>query len=425
MLTSVRTIALGLGSLAWLAACWALAQDWPQWRGPNRDGKAIGFEAPDTWPEELTQKWRVTVGEGPATPALVGDRLYVFSRQNDHEIVRCLDADTGDEIWKDQYPVGELEGGASNQSGPRSSPLVADGKVVTLGAEEVLSCYDAASGELLWRNDDFQGDGPMFYTASSPILVDGLCVVQLGGVVNGNGFIIAFDLASGEEKWRWTGEHPAYGSPVVVTIGGTKAIITTINQNFVAVDASDGTQLWKMPTSHRNNAPSPIVDGERLVIAGPGTGMTAMHLGKVGDGLDAEPVWENTDNSLAFNTPVLKDGLLFGVSNGNQLFCINAQTGETEWTVSASGDAAAEQSGQGRRGGGRGGFGGFGSIVDAGSVMLGVTSSGPLVVFEPGPQFKRLASYNVSDSQIHAHPIAADNRIYIKDEDSVTLWTVE
>src|SRR5713101_3008295 len=92
-----------VGCVLLLSASCVCAQDWPQWRGPNRDGKATGFNAPKTWPKELTQKWNVTVGEGVATPALVGGKLYVFSRQNGNEIIRCLDAATGKELWQDKY----------------------------------------------------------------------------------------------------------------------------------------------------------------------------------------------------------------------------------------------------------------------------------------------------------------------------------
>jgi outer membrane protein assembly factor BamB len=431
----IRLLYALLVSIAGLTAASAFAQDWPQWRGPNRDGKATGFEAPETWPAELTQKWKVIVGEGPATPALVGDKLYVFARQDGSEIVRCLNADTGDEIWKDQYSAGEPSGGARQHSGPRSSPLVAEGRVVTFGVEEVLSCYDAESGQLLWRNEEFRGDGPTFWSSSSPILVDGLCVAQLGGVVNGSGFIIAYDLASGDEKWRWQGPHPAYGSPMVMTVNGTKAIVTPIEEFMAAVDAADGSLLWRMPYSQgRYNAASPIVDGQRLVIAGPGSGLTAFQMDKDGEELAAEKVWGNMDNTVVFNTPVLKDGLLFGLSNGNQLFCIDTKTGETAWTVNPSGEAAAApQQGQRRGGGGGGGNGrrggggrgGYGSIVDAGSVMIGLPSGGPLVVFEPSTEFKQLASYKVSDTETHAYPVVAGNRIFIKDQDSVTLWAIE
>jgi outer membrane protein assembly factor BamB len=109
------------------------AQDWPQWRGPNRDGKVRGFKAPRQWPNELTQKWKKTVGQGDATPALVGDKLYVFTRQGDEEVTLCLDAGSGDEIWKDKYAAQAVTGAARRHPGPRSSPSVANGKVLTIG----------------------------------------------------------------------------------------------------------------------------------------------------------------------------------------------------------------------------------------------------------------------------------------------------
>src|SRR5689334_17850625 len=132
---------------SWTAALVAssgLAQDWPQWRGPARDGKALAFSAPKSWPKELTRQWKVTVGDGVATPALVGDRLYVFARMEGAETTRCLDATTGKELWKDNYDALPASGSASSFSGPRASPTVAEGKVIVLGIRGVLSCLDAA-----------------------------------------------------------------------------------------------------------------------------------------------------------------------------------------------------------------------------------------------------------------------------------------
>src|SRR5881628_3585161 len=121
------------------------AADWPQWRGANRDAKAADFKAPKTWPKELTQKWKVTVGDGVATPALVGERLYVFSREAGNEVIRCLNAADGKEIWQDKYESLGASGAASSFSGPRSSPAMAQGKVVTVGVRGVISCLDAAN----------------------------------------------------------------------------------------------------------------------------------------------------------------------------------------------------------------------------------------------------------------------------------------
>ena len=146
MRNASRLVGVMVGCVVLLSALGVFAQDWPQWRGPNRDGKVTGFTAPQTWPKALTQKWKMTVGAGDATPALVGDRLYVFTRQGDDEVTLCLSAADGKELWRDKYAAQAVTGAAARHPGPRSSPTVADGKVVTLGVGGVLSCLDAASG---------------------------------------------------------------------------------------------------------------------------------------------------------------------------------------------------------------------------------------------------------------------------------------
>src|SRR5437660_9329059 len=186
-----RTFVMTLASFMLLSAAWAGAQDWPQWRGPNRDNKVAGFTEPKTWPKELTKKWKVAVGEGEASPVLVGDKLYVFGRQGDEEVTRCLDAATGNEIWKKSYAAALITGPPASYPGPRSTLAVADGKVCTLGVHGVVSCFNAANGELVWRKDTKQK--PMFYTSSSPMIVDGLCVVFVGALT-------AFDVANGDAK---------------------------------------------------------------------------------------------------------------------------------------------------------------------------------------------------------------------------------
>ena len=162
----------------------AAAQDWPQWRGPGRDGKAAGFAAPAQWPAQLAQKWKTTVGTGDSTPALVGDKLYVFARQGDEEVTLCLNAADGKEIWKDRYAAQAVSGAAARHPGPRSSPAVADGKVVTLGAAGVVSCW-STSGKLLWRKDPFPKVVPQFFTSTSPLIVAGKAIVHVGGQGNG------------------------------------------------------------------------------------------------------------------------------------------------------------------------------------------------------------------------------------------------
>lgn len=387
-----------------------LAQNWPQWRGANRDGKVTGFTAFKAWPKEFTRKWKVTVGLGDASPALVGDRLYVFARQGDDEVNLCLDAGTGKELWQDKYAAIKVQGADAGQhSGPRSSPTVAEGKVVTLGVGGVLTCLDAGSGKMLWRKEDFPGTWPRFHTAMSPIVVDGLCIAQLGK--EGDGAVVAYELATGNQKWKWTAEGPGYASPVLLTIAGTKMICTLTEKSVVGIAASDGKLLWQIPFAAQGmnyNAATPIVDGQTVIYCGAGRGTRAVKIEKQGDSFATKELWSNPDNAVQFNTPVLKDAVLFGLSSRNDFFCINAQDGKTAWTAPSGG----------RRG--------FGSIVDAGSVLLALTPAGQLIVFEPSDkEYKQLASIKVADSETYAHPIVAGKNLFVKDQDSLTLWAIE
>ena len=409
------------------AASSSPAQDWPQWRGPNRDGKAAGFTAPKTRPKELTEKWKVAVGEGVATPALMGDKLYVFSRQEGGEVTRCLEAATGKELWKDKYDAMGATGPAQSFSGPRSTPTVADGKVVTLGIRGVVSCLDAASGKVLWRKDDFKGATPRFFTSSSPLVADGLVIVQLGGDADGS--VVAYDLAAGNEKWKWAGDVPGYASPVLLTVAGAKMVIAETDKRIVGLGVGDGKLLWETPyviQGRGYNASTPIVDGDTLIYCGSGRGATAVKIEKSGDAFAAKELWKNPDNSVQFNTPVLKGGFLYGLSANNDLFCVSAQDGKTAWTAPAAAPAAgaAAQPGGGGGRGMRGG--GFGSVVDAGSVLLGLTPASELIVFQPdGKAYGELARIKVGSSQTHAHPVVSGNRLFVKDQDAVMLYTVQ
>jgi len=392
----------------WLGATGVQAQDWPQWRGPNRDGKVTGFKAPKTWPKELTRKWKVTVGDGVATPALVGGKLYVFAREKGSEILRCLDAESGKEDWKDEYQAQGATGPASGFSGPRCSPTVVGDKVITLGVRGNFSCLDT-SGKKLWRQDEFKS-WPRFFTSSSPIVVGDLCIAQLGG---GKGAVVAYDLTSGKEKWKWTGDGTAYASPVLLKLGDTKLIIAETEQNIVALNAEDGKELWKTSFAVKGrgyNASTPIVDSDTLIYSGSGRGVKAVKLEKKDDKVVEKELWSNSDHSVQFNSPVLKDGFIYGISSSDRLFCMNAKDGKTAWSTATGG--------RGRPG--------YGSVVDAGTVLFALTPSSQLIVFEPnGKEFKEIAKYKVADSETYAYPVVSGNRVYVKDRDSVAMWVIE
>ncbi len=413
------------------------AQDWPQWRGENRDGKAAAFTPPTTWPAQLEQKWKVTVGDGVATPSLVGDKLYVFSRQDGAEVIRCLDAATGKELWQDKYDALGASGPAASFSGPRCSPVVAAGKVVTMGVRGILSCLNAEDGKLLWRKNDFADAYPRFFTSASPLVIDGLCIAEVGG--GDKGGIAAYDLESGEQKWIWDGDSPAYASPMILETGGAKYVIAQTESKMAAVGLADGKLAWETPFRSERmgyNAATPIVSEQTVIYSGSNRGATAVRLEKADDKLKGEQLWQNLDNSVQFNSPILDDGRIYGLSASDNLFCVNAESGKTLWTASLNKPEAApaEQppanenrgGGRPRRGGGGGrGRGGYGSLVDAGPVLMALTPSAQLVVFEPSATaFTEIARIKVSDSQTYAYPVPSGKRIFVKDKDDVMLLAV-
>lgn len=384
------------------------AQDWPQWRGPNRDGKVAGFAAPDAAPKSLVKKWSIEIGSGDATPALVGERLYAFVRQDEDEVTICLNASDGEQVWKDKYAAKAVTGAASRHPGPRSSPAVAGGRVVTLGVAGVLSCLDAASGKVLWRKDPFAGAVPTFFTAMSPMIVDQLVVAHLGA--ESKGALIAYDLESGDEKWRWDGEGPHYASPVLLTVDGTKQVVTLSAKSVVGVSLADGKLLWQLPfvpTGRAYNAATPIIDGQTVIYTGAGRGTRAVKIEAEGDGFAAKELWSNPDVAPQYNTPVLKNGLLFGLSDRGRLFCLNAKNGETAWL---------DETAYGR---------GFAAILDVGPCLVALPSTSELIAFEPSAEgYEELAKIKVAETETYAHPVIAGNRVFVKDQNSLTLWTL-
>ncbi len=385
------------------------AQDWPQWRGINRDGKVTGFKAPQNWPQQLNQTWKVTVGLGDATPALLNNKLYVFTRQGENELLQCLDAATGKQVWQSAgYPAVAVSGPAASHPGPRSSVTVADGKVVTVGIGGDIACFDASSGKLLWRNEDYKNAVPQFFTGMSPLILSGICYAHLGGPKTGQ--FIAFDLSTGAVKWKVEGEGPAYGSPVLMTIDGSKQIVFQAQTKLVSLNPGDGKQLWEFATpvgtGRVQNATSPVTDQNRIYFTGLNNGFNAIEIKKDGNSFVVNKLWSNPDFSTSYSTPLLKDGFLYGLSAQSRLFCINASSGQTAWL-----DNTALQN--------------FGSIVDAGSVIVALTSNSNFVVLKPdGQKYKPVALIKLTETPIYAHPILSGNRIYIKDSESLTLFTV-
>jgi outer membrane protein assembly factor BamB len=196
------------------------------------------------------------------------------------------------------------------------------------------------------------------------------------------------------------------------TVAGTKQIATPTEKSIVGISVTDGKLLWQFPfppARRAYNAATPIVDGQTIIITGVGRGTKGLRIEKQGDNFAVRELWSNEDLATQFNTPVLTDGLLFGLSNRNNLFCIDAQTGQTAWT-----DAVAR------------GSRGFGAIVDAGPCLIALTNDSELIVFKPdGKTYSEMKRYTVAETVTNAHPVVAGRRIIVKDQETVTMWTIQ
>ena len=384
--------------------------DWTQWRGPSRDGVVVGFTPPRSWPAQLTKGWSVEVGLGYATPLLVGDRLFMYTRRGDEEVMAALDAATGREIWHTGYaaPFEMNSAAARHGRGPKSTPAYADGKLFTLGMGGVVTAFDAATGRRLWQTPG-SVPGPLYATSMSPLVDGDAVIVHVGS--HDDGALTAFEVNTGTVKWRWTGDGPAYGSPIAVDVAGVRQIVVFTQKNLVGVAAATGELLWQRPFTTRStqNTITPIVYGDLLIVSGLDNPVMALRLTRRASQWSVETVWENADLPMYMTNAVIVGDAVMGMTHRNlgQLFLIDAKTGVTRWT--GAGRLATNA-----------------AIQRAGDVVFVLKDDAELLVGRADPSgFEVLRQYAVADSSTWAAPLLAGNRLFVKDESRLTLWTFE
>lgn len=384
--------------------------DWPQWRGPNRDGHLVGT-APKVWPERLTERWKIDVGSGHATPLLVGNRLYIFSRQDGNEVMAALDASSGRVLWRTGYPAPFKmdESAAPHGPGPKSTPAYADGRLFSIGMGGIVTAFDAATGKRLWQKPGLPAQ-PLWTSHSFSPLVDGGHVVfHMGG--NDEGALSAFDVGTGEVRWEWRGDGPGYGSPMLFDFAATRQLVTMTQQKLIGLDAATGRPLWERPyaTEYAQNIITPVRYGDTIIVSGYQNPMAAVRVARENDGWSTEQIWENADVSLYMSDAVLAGDTLVGFSQrrSGQYFALDARSGRTLWTSDPRQGTNA-------------------ALVSAGDFWLALEDDGELVVSRWGAgAFEPLRRYTVATSATWAQPAISGNRLFVKDVASLTLWTLD
>lgn len=382
--------------------------EWYGWRGPNRDGKVTAFEVPAQWPEELTKVWQMAVGLSNSSPVISGNNIFLHVRQDSSEVAICIDQETGNQVWRTVLnPAPEVTGGARSHPGPRSTPAVSGGKVFMLGTGGVFTCLDAETGKILWQVDQYT-EVPQFYAAASPLVDGNKCFIHLGG--HENGAIIAFDTDTGEEAWKIGGEPSTYSSPVMMNFEGKKILVVQTETDVLGL-TTDGKELFKIPTPTERrfyNSTTPVINGNTIIICGQGTGTHAYQIEKKGEKYSWKEVWNNPGFGGSFNTPVLNNGYLYGnEARLGKLYCLNAQTGATCWA-----DTIAHNR--------------FASTLNLGDVILTLPATGNLIVYQPNPEkYQPVKIYKIAETEVYAHPLLSENKIFVKDENFLTCWSVK
>jgi outer membrane protein assembly factor BamB len=385
--------------------------DWPQFRGPNRDGVAVTASDLQAWPETLTRRWSVEVGLGYATPLVVGSRVYQFARRGDNEVMMAIDASSGKVVWETGYPAvfEVMKAAAPHGAGPKSTPAFFNGRLYAIGMTGVVTSFDAETGRQIWQKPG-STPVPMYTThAFSPIVDRGLVIFHLGG--HDEGALTALDLNTGDVRWSWRGDGPGYGSPVLAELGGVRQFVTITQGKIVGVDAASGALLWERPwvSSNFTNSNTPVVAGDLLIASSNGPPTSALRVSRAGNQWAVETVWENADVPMRLSDAVVAGDTLFGLStrNAGQYFAVDVKSGKTLWT--SDGRQAAHA-----------------AIARAGDLLFSMEEDGELLLIRSSrTAFEPVRRYKVSEAATWPQPSYSGDRVFVKDVSTLTLWTTK
>jgi outer membrane protein assembly factor BamB len=387
------------------------ASDWPQWRGRNRDGVAVGAELPETWPEKLPVRWRVATGRGYSSPVVAGGRVYIMERADGAEVVRSLDVLDGATVWRHAYALDYTVHRNAGRHGnwPKATTTVTGGRVFSFGISGVLTALNAETGVVVWKRD--LGAElkcmPTFGVAASPLVENDLVILPVGDEANA-GAIMAFRAADGKTAWRSVRDGPSYASPIAADLAGIRQVVTFTANHLAGVALADGKELWTYPFKLPWNETivTPLVWKGMVVCAGRNRGGTRLLAVRRRDGtVVVEEVWKQ-DAPVYMSSPVIRGDAYFAVEHRTgRLFCLKLADGSLAWKAGTYGDYA--------------------SLVLAGDRILMLDSKGTLTVFAAtASAYREVASIRVADTATYAHLVVVGSRLYVRSSEELVCFDV-
>ncbi len=377
--------------------------DWPGFRGPGRDSAIPGVRIETDWSQSPpVELWRRPIGPGWSSFAVRGGLIYTQEQRGDDEVVTCYNATTGELVWihRDSTRFWESNAGA----GPRATPALSGGRLYTFGATGILNALDARDGSVLWSRSaaaDTEAKTPIWGFASSPLVVGDLVIVYAGQLV-------AYDLATGEPRWSGPARGISYSSPHLVRIDEVEQVLLLNGTGAVSVAPTDGTLLWEHSWLDSTNIVQPALtaDGDVLIAAlgaAGGIGTRRIAVAHRPEGWTAEERWTSIRLKPYFNDFVVHDGHAFGF-DGSILACIELKDGKRKWK------------------GGRYGNGQLILLPDQ-DLLLVLSEQGDLVLVSATPgQFTELARFPAIEGKTWNHPVlVGDLRLVRNGEEMVAF----
>ncbi len=390
------------------------AGDWPQILGPARSGRAADDERlPATLPAAGPRaSWRRPVGSGYAGVAVAGGRVFLFHRVDDVERLEALEAATGRTLWTLDQPTTFAPQVGGNR-GPLCVPVVAGDRVVTFGAQGMLTCAATDSGRRLWQRDTHREYGAQegyFGAGSTPLVSGDRVIANVGGSRREAG-IVAFALADGTTLWTKTAEPASYSAPVAVIVGGRPHVLMLTRYQCLLLDPADGTVGWQFPFGQRGptvNAAAPVTlpDGALVVTASYGIGSVCAAFDERG----TTRRWEGVESlATQYCTPIAHGEHLYGFDGREDgppgaLVCLEARSGRRAWEIPALG---------------------YGHVIAAGDRLLAVKTDGEIVLLAADPrQPTLLGRARPLTGAVRAAPALAGGLLFLRDDTTLVALQV-
>jgi outer membrane protein assembly factor BamB len=395
-------LAVGLAGAAVLPAV-TRADDWPQWRGPERNGlsKETGWLA--RWPADGPAKlWEVHVGVGYSSVSVSEGRLFTMGNVADTDAVYGFDAASGKPLWKHEYPC--LAKDPNGFHGTRCSPTADGNRVYSLSRQGHFFCLDAATGRVVWSKNfarDFGGLPPKWGYAGSPLIEKDWVLSEVGGP-NGAS-VVAFDKRTGAVIWKQGNDRAGYSSLIAFDHGGERCLAQFSADHLIGRRMKDGSELWRVPwkTDYGVNAATPVVDGDELFISsGYNYGCALLRVTSTG----AAEVWRNKNMRNHVNSCVRVNGFLYGYDEG-ELKCLEWKTGAVRWATRDYGK---------------------GSLMVADGKLILYGQNGKLGTAEVSPDgYKPISSFQaLGGKNTWASPVLANGRLYVRSLEKLAAFDV-